>query len=88
MTDLASELHGIARLQVALARMDGHKIDKPLMRFNDLVQCALAYGSPFNCRVAMRTEAIGQCVIGDMDYIGAISDYRWTIEGVVKDGNN
>ena len=84
MGDISAELHGTARLQVALARLDGHKIDKKLMRFDALVEGALQYGrsaNPFNehiARDALRSEVVGSCVIGDMDYTGdPPSDYRW-----------
>jgi hypothetical protein len=84
MSDIASELHGTARLQVALARMEGHKIDKRLMRFDDLVETALQYGrisevfDADTARWALRDEVIGSCVIGDRDYTGLPPiDYRW-----------
>lgn len=83
---IKAELHGVARLQVALARMDGHRIDKRLMRFDALVECAMQYGRASApalqrmdaiARDAMRSEVVGQCVIGDRDYTGSISDYAW-----------
>ena len=84
MTGISAELHGTARLQIALARMDGHKIDKKLMRFDALVEGALQYGRAANpfcadiARSALREEVVGQCVIGDRDYTGdPPSDYRW-----------
>ncbi len=76
MDALREELHGAARLQVALAKMDGHKIDKDLMRFNDLVEGAMIYalaGVEFraeSARSALRQEVIGSCVVDDRDYTG------------------
>lgn len=74
--ELILELHVRARLQVALARMDGHQIDKSCMRFNDIVAEAMQWGglgkvfSPAMARDALLTETIDQCVIGAWNYTG------------------
>lgn len=79
MTDMESmreELHGVARVQVALARMDGAQIDKRVCRFNEIVETAIRYGmcgatfSPSVVRAGLQ-EAIDCCVIGDPMHTGA-----------------
>ena len=62
----AEQLHGVARVQVALARMDGHKFDKSQLRFNDIVHVAVSYPKmgAATCYDGMR-EAIDACIIGN-----------------------
>ncbi len=80
---LKEELHGTIRLQVALAKLEGYKIDKKLMRYDSLVDLALQYGAmstTFNYDIpkdVIRTEVVGVCVIDSPDYTGSIPDFNW-----------
>lgn len=85
MEALLEELHGTARLQVHLARMDGHRIDKHTMRFNDIVNAAVQYGRMSSCfrentaRAAIY-ETAEYCVIGSPMHTGQPFDcmaYKW-----------
>ncbi len=72
---LREEMHGWARLQIALARMDGHKIDKRVCRYNELVETGMRYA---RCGVAFQPDAawgglkdaIDSCIIGDPMHTG------------------
>jgi hypothetical protein len=59
------QIHGEARLQVALAKMEGHKFDKALTRWNDIVETAEFYNNP---RDGL-TEAIECCIIGNVMHV-------------------
>lgn len=64
--ELTERLHGEARLDVALGRMNGRVYDKKQLRFNEIVQTALDYtdcGSPARVEVAFAgmREAIDAC---------------------------
>ena len=70
MIQLRERMQGEARLQIALARMDGHKVDKKICRYNDIVDCAMDYGylgCEFNLGAAWGgfRDAIDSCIIGD-----------------------
>jgi hypothetical protein len=69
-----SKLHGEARLQVTLAKMDGYKIDKKVCRFNEIVSVAFRYGQcggdESSVVVAGLREAIDCCVVGDPMHTG------------------
>lgn len=54
------QLHGEARLQVALGKMEKFAFDKSLTRWNDIVETALFYHD----RRAGLIEAIECCIIG------------------------
>lgn len=74
ITQLKERLHGEARLQIALAQMDGHQIDKKVCRYNELIETAIRYGL---CDTTFREavvfaglrEAIDCCVVGDPMHI-------------------
>ena len=69
------QMHGEARLQIALAKMEGHQIDKKICRFNDIVQCATRCGMcgeifDTDASVSGLREAIDACIIGDPMHTG------------------
>ena len=80
---LKEELHGTIRLQIHLAKAEGLKIDKKLMRYDSLVDLALQYGSlgdVFNGEIprdVVRSEIVGVCVVDSTDYTGAMPDFKW-----------
>lgn len=88
MSILTEQMHGHARVQLALARMDGHKIDKRVARFNELVEAARRYAA---CGSGDETvawgglrDAIDACIVGDPMHtgesaLGLVPD--WMIEG-------
>lgn len=41
---LEETMQGVARVQVALGKMDGFKFDKKITRYNDIVETAIRYG--------------------------------------------
>lgn len=75
MTELeaatAETMHGLARLHLALAKMDGHQIDKRAARFNSIVEEALKYGrmakDGFSADLAFAGlgDCLDACIIGD-----------------------
>ena len=74
MNALIETLHGAARVQVALAKMEGNKLDKKVCRFNDLVETAIRYGccsEEFNEKAAWDglRDAIDCCIVGDPMYV-------------------
>ena len=81
------ELQGTARLQIALAKMDGYTVDKKLMRFNDIVQEALDWanmGEVFRPSIARKSiyETVCRCIPCDVGYAGKRynkEDYSWAV---------
>ncbi len=67
---LKLRLHGEARLQLSLAKMEGLRIDKKIARFNEIVETALRYGHcgvEFSEHVVLSglMDAIDCCIVGD-----------------------
>lgn len=63
------ELHGRLRVQVALARMEGYKLDKKQLRFNALVAAARRYERLGANVLSGLQEALDACVYGDPMHI-------------------
>lgn len=74
-TETEEKFHGIARLQIRLAQMDGRKIDRKVCRYNEIVETAMRYGrlrGVFDEGLAREglTEAIDCCISGDPMHTG------------------
>lgn len=83
--NLREYLHGISRLQIHLAKMDGCRVDKKICRFNDIVDTAIKYGrlgenfSPVHAVSGLK-EVLDACIVGDpMHYEGGY------VTGIVYD---
>lgn len=77
LSSLREMMHGTARVQIALARMDGHAIDKKCCRFNDIVETAVQYGllgGSFKEGAAWAglREALDACMLGDPMHTGEV----------------
>ena len=80
-------LHGIARVQIWLAKADGHAIEKPLARYDDMVAEAIQYGSmgfKFSPEIAEDSirETFLRCVKTDVGFAGKRfneTDYKWMV---------
>lgn len=90
------QLCGEARLQVALAKMQGCKFDKSITRYNDIAQTAIRYAACLGHEVLDRRdiartgllEAVESCIIGSDFYIpgkGPLSLVPdWMISGATR----
>lgn len=72
---------GVGLVQVALARMDGYKLDKKQLRFNTLVAVARRYESLGANVLSGLQEALDACIYGDPTHVpgGSIETlvYDW-----------
>lgn len=74
------ELKGMIALNIRLAKMDGHKIDKKCARVNEMADFAVIYNDPLGA-VA---EVVSSAIVGDPMHISGTplnaALYSWMTE--------